>query len=83
MRSAFAQRFGGLRHKFLRRNVTVDDPWIHHYTPGKSQKVVFSRKTDFGEDKDCETGPKGDGHGLLSVRETIVIHSLKKRRIKS
>jgi len=45
--------------EFLRRFVTVDETWIHWYTP---ETKDFTRRTSSEEGEDCPIGRKGDGH---------------------
>jgi len=57
--------------EFLRRFVTVDETWIHWYTPETKSPTVetvdFTRLTCSEEGEDCPIGRKGDGHRFLGL----------------
>ena len=78
---AISELFRRNPDEFLRRYITVDKTWIHHYTleTKKQSKQWVWRWMGSGEGEDGEIGRQGDGHGFLGCTRNHLHRLLGKR----
>ena len=68
--NALLVQFRRNKSEFWRRLITVDETWIHHYTP--ETKIKFKQWTAKGEpapkkSKNCFFGWESDGHCFFGI----------------
>lgn len=64
--------------EFVYRCISVDETWIHHYTPKTNETVGFYKRPCSEEGKDAEIDRKG--HGFSDACKIIHIDNLEKKR---